>query len=236
LHDHSSQENSFNLSRAYTAIVPTTPSNPFIHETLQSIREQSLPPSRVLVIINGASSQDGNAATDARNCYPAAEIHHISEIGIIPAIRFALNLCTTGYVAFLDADDLWMPHKAQTQVRILEDDVLADVVYGGVQNFFGPSANPRYKSSPVVSRLFSACTFRMSAFTKNGPPAEDDHHFNYLYRWWIRAIQSDVQTRAQDETVLLRRVHQNNSWLTQSMSGMSVLFGELRRISSGPSN
>ncbi len=225
---------SVELSRVYTTIVPTRPSNPYISETLQSIKNQTLPPSRVLVIINGVSTEPENAAIDAENSFPAAEIHHISDAGLVPALRYALRLCVSGYVAFLDADDLWTPEKAEAQIDILESDRSIDVVYGGVQNFYGPSMKPHYESSLVISRLFSASTFRMSAFRKNGPPAKEDNHFNYLYRWWGRAHQSGVQTQAHNETVLFRRVHKNNGWVTQPASGMSILFSELRSMSSKP--
>ena len=212
----------------YTTIVPTRPSDPYILEALQSIEEQSLPANQILVIINGDATYEGSVARDVPLRFPYAEIHHLPEVGAVPAIRHGLVRAKNQYIAFLDSDDIWLPHKMNQQISILEADDLLDAVCGGVVNFCHTESPRSIESPPVIARLFSSTTFRQRAFEKSGPPNTTDDHFNYLLRWWSRATKNGVITHSQSDSVLLRRVHTGSSWVDQYDVGMSALFKELR--------
>ena len=220
-------------SNVYTSITAVRPTDDYILEALRSIEMQSVPPERILVIVNGGSLDDGNVAFDVRRHFPRAEIHQLDEPGIVPAMRMALGICNTDFITFLDSDDLWVPEKSKIQLRILEENKLLDAVFGGVQNFTTQNNVEMQIDDPIVARLFSATTFRRSAFDKNGYPDSAASHFNWLYRWWMKAATTGVITEGHPEIVLKRRISEVNLWKTSHNEGKKTLLNELRESFKG---
>jgi glycosyltransferase involved in cell wall biosynthesis len=215
-------------SNSYTSITTVRPSDDYILEALSSIELQSIPPERILVIVNGGSLDDGNVAIDVRRHFPRAEIHQLDEPGTVPAMRMALKICSTEFITFLDADDIWMPEKSKMQLRILQENKLLDAVYGGVQNFTSQKNIENPIGDNVAARLFPATTFHRRAFEKNGYPDSVASHFNWLYRWWMKAANTGVVTEGHPEIVLKRRISKVNLWKTEHDTGIKTLFAELR--------
>ena len=220
-------------SISYTCITPVRPTDDYILEALSSIEMQSVPPERILVIVNGGSLNDGNVAFDVWRHFPRAEIHQLDKPGVVPAMRMALRICNTEFITFLDSDDLWVPEKSEIQLRILEENKLLDAVFGGVQNFTTQNNVEMQIANPIVARLFPATTFRKRAFDKNGYLDSAASHFNWLYRWWMKAATTGVITQDHPEIVLKRRISEVNLWKTEHDVGKKTLFNELRESFKG---
>ena len=215
-------------SISYTTIIPVRPADKYILEALSSIELQSVPPGKILVIVNGGSLDDGNVATDVKRDFPRAEIYQLDEPGVVPAMRKALEICSTEFITFLDSDDIWVPEKSEMQIRMLVENNMLDAVFGGVQNFRSSKSVEIPIAEPVIARLFQATTFRRSAFDKNGYPDLFASHFNWLYRWWMKAAGTGVITRGHPEIVVKRRISEVNLWKTDGDAGFTTLFSELR--------
>lgn len=212
----------------YTCIVPVRPVDNYILEALSSIESQTIPPEKIPVIVNGGQLDEGNVARDVKREFPHAEIYQLDEPGMVPAYRMALQICSTEFISFLDSDDIWMTEKSEIQIRMLREDNLLDAVFGGVQNFSTLKTNKNADCGPAIARLFQATTFRRSAFDKNGYPDSDASHFNWLYRWWMKAANSGLIARGHSEIVLKRRISEVNLWKTEGDAGFKILFSELR--------
>jgi glycosyltransferase involved in cell wall biosynthesis len=197
---------------------------------MQSVLEQSVPPERVLVVVNNGTLESGNVSSDLTRVFPQIEVTWIPQSGMVPAITHALDLCNSEYLAFLDTDDLWLQDKQERQLELLRTNYETDAVYGGIQNFMEQDGLVIKSTRVLTARLFSATTFHRRAFEKNGAPKVGDSHFNWLYRWWNLASNSGVKSMAHNETVLLRRLHAHNEWITEGDVGRKTLFQELRAI------
>lgn len=103
-----------------TVIMPAYRAEATIGRALTSIARQSAPPARVIVVDDG--SDDGTAAEVERHrdVLGAIELTLLRQANQGPgaARNLALAAAETELVAFLDADDEWMPEKL---ARVLPD-------------------------------------------------------------------------------------------------------------------
>lgn len=111
----------------YSVIIPCYNRRDMVGEALDSILSQSIPPREVFVVDDG--SKDGSPE--------AVEAYERKTGGIVKLIRQAnagpsvarnqgLDRATSTFIAFLDADDLWLPGKMERQLEAMrrEPDVV----------------------------------------------------------------------------------------------------------------
>ncbi len=87
-----------------------------ISYSIKSVLDQSFDEWELLIINDG--STDGTL--DVISKFKDSRIKLINQInqGVAAARNSGLRIATGEYVAFLDADDLWLPSKIQTQISI----------------------------------------------------------------------------------------------------------------------
>lgn len=219
----------------YTAVMASRPDGAFIDSALASISAQSLPAERCIVVLNG--SADGLSAAAESLTRRNSHIHLVqsTKADLADAYCKALQLVDSPYVAFLDDDDEWTFDKQRIQVGYLESNPLVDAVLGSTVNFREGTEGIRDFGKPTSSRLFGAVTFRTGVFPTYGMPDSNAGHFAWLYRWWTMADRAGIRVERLDEVVLQRRIHENNSWVTDSEEGHRQLLTEIRRLHKGRS-
>jgi glycosyltransferase involved in cell wall biosynthesis len=102
-----------------SVVIPCYDSQRFLEEALASVREQTSPVREVIVVDDGSPSPilappdwDG----------PPLRIVRTTNQKSAAARNHGLRLATGELVAFLDADDLWLPEKVERQERALAAD------------------------------------------------------------------------------------------------------------------
>ena len=102
-----------------TAVIPVYNMESFVQRTLESAAAQSYPRLRLLVVDDG--STDGSLAICRRFAatHPNIEVVSGANGGVAAARNLVTELARSEYVAYLDADDLWHPHKIARQVEAL---------------------------------------------------------------------------------------------------------------------
>lgn len=89
-----------------TVVIVNWNSGDLLHDCLQSLSQQTLPPSRILVIDNG-STDDSTAGSEL---FPNVEVHRQrSNLGFAGGNNEALKVCDTDWVALLNPDALAAP-------------------------------------------------------------------------------------------------------------------------------
>jgi glycosyltransferase involved in cell wall biosynthesis len=116
-----------------TVVVPAWNTSSVLTETLDSIRAQTFQDFEVLVVDDG--STDGTAEVVERH---GAEDHRFRLIrqghaGVSIARNKAVAEARGEWIAFLDADDVWLPPKLERQLALLEQDPAAGLLF---TNFF----------------------------------------------------------------------------------------------------
>ncbi|MEZ5920306.1 MAG: glycosyltransferase family A protein [Parvularculaceae bacterium] len=109
-----------NYSPGFTIVIPFYNEAAYIGATLQSILEQDLKPSRILLIDNASTDESVSlirvalaGAADIRT-----EIIQERRPGKIFALETASSLLDTEFVAFCDADTYYPPHYLQKAAEI----------------------------------------------------------------------------------------------------------------------
>lgn len=113
-----------------SAIIPCYNREDFIAETVRSVLEQSYREIELIVVDDG--STDGSRAVLEGFGERLTLLEHPGREnrGQSAAINLGLRHATGRYVAILDSDDLWMPHKIEQQVAFLEAHPNIGLVYG----------------------------------------------------------------------------------------------------------
>ena len=98
-----------------SVVIPLYNKAQHIAETLSSVLAQSVLPSEIIVIDDG--STDGGAQVVRQ--FESAGVRLITQTnqGVSAARNRGLEEATGDYVAFIDADDLWLPDH----LRVLSD-------------------------------------------------------------------------------------------------------------------
>ena len=106
----------------------------FLAEAIDSVFAQSYRTWELLLVDDG--STDGS--TDIAKRYARAHPERVRYLehdghtnrGMSASRNLGIRHATGKYVALLDADDVWLPHKLERQVAILEANADAGMVYG----------------------------------------------------------------------------------------------------------
>ncbi len=103
-------------SPSYSVVIPAYNAAATLGEAIASLQGQTLPPAQIIVVDDG--STDGTAAI-ARGCGHDIRVIVQANAGPGAASTRGFAEVATPLVAFIDSDDLWLPHKAQRQVEHL---------------------------------------------------------------------------------------------------------------------
>jgi len=204
-----------------SVVIPAYNSSNFIVETLGSVLRQTLAPREVLVIDDG--STDDTAAIAESFGSPVRVIRRWSNSGQGTCRNFGVQIATSEWIAFVDADDVWEPDKLEKQIAELARYPGADVCYTGrveyIQNGrsakFGrvlsvaPAGELRESLFRNTSFLPSSVVIRRSIFLQSGG---FDTRFTIVEDWdlWLRLLHAGTRFVACDAPLVWYRIHPNS--------------------------
>jgi len=120
-------------SHIVSVIIPTYNYARFLGEAISSVLAQTVDGMEVLVIDDG-STDNPAAVVDAFED-PRVSIVTLHNGGVARARNAGLERATGRYLAFLDADDRWMPGKLRRQIDLLESEPNVGMVFTNFVRF-----------------------------------------------------------------------------------------------------
>jgi len=223
--------------QAISVIMPAFQPGAFVYEAIDSILNQGYPFLEILFIDDG--SKDGTAV--------AVEALGISNIRVFrkmnggpgSARNLGLEKATGDIIAFLDADDLWLPGKVELQLQLLRENLDAGIVMGNTEGF-GAIADEeqRHFKANWESRQFlqlGALMVRKVVFEQLGG---FDTTLRYAedVDWILRVRQAGVKIFEHSDCVLKYRRHarnMTNDTLSRDMGFIAALRKNIERKRSG---
>jgi glycosyltransferase involved in cell wall biosynthesis len=118
----------------------------FIQEAIESVFAQTYDHWELLLVDDG--STDGSTAIAQRYAekYPEKvrylEHDDHQNRGMSASRNLGISNAKGEYIAFLDADDIWLPPKLERQVAILDSQPEAAMVYGSTQMWYSWTGKP----------------------------------------------------------------------------------------------
>ena len=140
----------------------------------------------------------------------------------------AVELSTGRYLAFLDADDRFVPQKLERQLGALHADPELDMVFGHVREFVSPElpaearAGVRPPAPPAPWTSPNLMLIRRESFERVGPFVTD-LRVAELVDWYARANEAGLKGLVLPEVVLERRLHTSNSSLRERDARLDYL-------------
>ena len=166
----------------------------------------------VIVVDDGSTDESADAA---RRFGPAVRYCWQPHSGPSAARNRGVDLATGDFLAFLDADDLWLEPKLVLQMAAFDADTGLDMVFGHVQQFPSPDladsdrARLRYSVEKVPGHVPSALLIRREAFDRVGG-FESEWHLGEFMDWYLRALEQGLKGLMLSEVVARRRLHADN--------------------------
>jgi glycosyltransferase involved in cell wall biosynthesis len=102
-----------------TVIVPVFNGRDYLNAAIESVLAQTVGRLEVVVVDDGSTDGSGEAAVAIAGRDRRVRVLRQENRGLSSARNTGLRAARAQYVAFLDSDDLWLPHKLERQLPLL---------------------------------------------------------------------------------------------------------------------
>lgn len=196
-----------------SVIIPVRNTERYLRQAIESALAQTLRPFEVLVVDDGST----DASLDvARSFGDGVRVLEGTQGGIGATRNSGVERASGDFLAFLDADDYWVPEKLLWQIELFTRDPALDLVFGQVRQFYSPdipvpdAERTRLEQSVFDGQHVGTMLARSESFHRVGP-------FNPQLRvgefldWYARATEAGVRAAAVPGVVMFRRIHDQNT-------------------------
>jgi len=109
-----------------SVVITTYNRETYLDSAIQSVVNQTYKNIEIIVVDDGSKS---NYAEKICSKYPQCKYHFKPNGGLSSSRNYGVSVAKGDFIAFLDDDDLFLPHKIAMQIAILEDKVDVDCVH-----------------------------------------------------------------------------------------------------------
>jgi len=208
-------------------VIPAYNAARYIAEAIESVLAQTLPPAEIIVVDDGST----DATAEVAGGFPGVMVLRQAHRGVSAARNAAVEASRAPFIAFLDADDIWLPRKLEVQWEFgghhpAPGVVMARQVYhfeGPIPAWFRGPTDGGWEPGLVPSNWYLPReTWRIvGPFDERLTHSEDTD-------WLARASNLGVSTVTVPEILVVRRIHGGNA----SAQAAAVRAGILRTLRS----
>ena len=196
-----------------SVVIPVYNGARYLAAAIDSVFAQSRPVDQVIVVDDGSADETPAviAAYEAR-IVPLRQ----DNAGTASALNRGIAAARGTLLAFLDADDLWLPDKCERQLAVLDARPEIDMVFGWVQQFVSPelpaeaAARLTCPAEPQRGIGRTAMTIRRAAFDRVGCFDESLYAADFI-DWYPRAREAGLLDATVEQVVTMRRLHTTNN-------------------------
>lgn len=195
-----------------SCVVPVFNGAPFLQDAIASIEAQSWRPIEIIVVDDG--STDGTPDVIGAM---GTRVHALRQENAGPAAarNAGLRLARGEFVAFLDSDDEWLPHKLEAQMARFEARPELQVCLSRAQHWWvsgleheAATLDDAFNGSAQTGGI-SVTMMRRTVFDRVGLLDEALRHLDWT-EWLLRAGDSGAVIEILPDVLARRRIHDNN--------------------------
>ncbi len=181
-----------------SVIIPAYNSERFLGEAISSVMAQQVP-TEIFVVDDG--STDGTK--DVARKFPVTYLYQANS-GQASARNLGAQACRGDFIAFLDSDDLWPENKLQVQLKYLQEKSDIDMIFGHASQF-----RDGVYDKALPAKLASTMLIRRSSWEAT-PGFDSRWRVGEFVDWCLRAEESGLKSYMLPDTMLFRRLHEDN--------------------------
>lgn len=190
-----------------SVIIPVYNCERYLAEAIQSVLAQTHPTIELLVVDDG--STDDSAAVAKR--FSVVQYAFQRQGGPGAARNRGITLASGSFLAFLDADDVWVPGKLTGQLAEFERHHGLDIVFGHVQIFRSPEltgsdGRGRHLGQILPGLCPGAALIRRDSFLRVGL-FDTTWVVGEFIDWYAKAVELGLRSITLPEVVMNRRLH-----------------------------
>jgi len=178
-----------------SVVIPAYNAGKFIGEAIRSVLRQTCAEYEIIVIDDGSTD---NTADIIGKCFPQVRYFHTPNQGVSRARNYGIRKARGEFIAFLDADDLWLPEKLEKQLAAFTADREVMLVF-------------------TEHRAFDENGFRISPFSKKERLMKGDIVKNIFLHTRVTTSTVMVRKEAIQEVGLfeenLKAAEDDNLWM-----------------------
>jgi glycosyltransferase involved in cell wall biosynthesis len=193
-------------------VIPVYNGALYLPECIGSVCAQTLPPGEIIVIDDGSEDETAAVAASWGDRIRYCRFPH----GGLPLARNrAIAEATAGTIAFIDADDVWLPEKLELQMAALEQATEPTMVFSMIEQFISPDLPPdeaarlRLDPRPFTGVAASTLLMRREHCLTAGSFDESLATGEFI-EWHARASDAGIRSLTLDQTLARRRLHRSN--------------------------
>ena len=192
-----------------SVIIAVYNSEQYLAEAIESALAQTYRPTEVIVVDDGSTDQTANIARS----YKELQYIYQPNQGVAVARNRGLEAAQGEFIAFLDADDMWVPNKLRLQVRYLVDHPHIGGTIGRMQNFLDPGVTVSQQAKSVLFERehvgLMTLVARKTVFEQAGG-FDPSYRVGSDFEWFTRAKDTGILMAILPEILLHRRIHDSN--------------------------
>lgn len=195
-----------------SVIIPAFNVALYLEEAIESVLAQTLPADEIIVVDDGS---DDDTAVVAEK-FPRVHVIRQQNQGCAVARNKGIATSSGSLLAFLDADDIWLPEKLALQSDYLKLNPSCQAVFGMVENFFSPELKTKQRLNLYcpADRMrgihAGAMMIKRDTFFQVGE-FNPTMRLSQFIEWFTRFSEAGRNYHVLPELILLRRVHLKNT-------------------------
>ncbi len=127
------------VSATISVVIPCFNAERYIAAAVRSVLAQNWSDIEIIVVDDGSSDR---SAELVRDTFPEVTLLWQTNQGAAAARNLGIRQAQSDWIAFLDADDMWLPGKLQAQWQMLSIQPTARMAYSAWQLWFSTAPSP----------------------------------------------------------------------------------------------
>lgn len=188
-----------------SVVIPAHNAERFLAEAVASVRAQTWPAAEIIVVDDGSTDETARLAEQL-----GLKVLSQAQAGAGAARNRGAEAATGEWLAFLDADDLWVPEKLAYQSAWMNNQPQTDVVFGHAVNYWVAPGGRRQEEASRPAFLPGAALLRREFFLRRAR-FHPDVTPSEVVEWYLRLRAEKALLAVVPQLLLFRRLHAANT-------------------------